>query len=218
MSQEKAFSDAEEIGRLKGLVEADQVRIDSLDRNERQMLDRIDELARKPLPSPPALPPWVQPVATGAAGLVSALVAVLGFQIVHRLSEHRQRRDEFFKMMQASLALLDEISKDGAKAWRQAGNDDNAQEIAKRLPTQVARLSGQLVSLNKRQPGRSSRFGRGQIPAFDVQQLLIEFRRSATLDIEDTNRQADPARADGLLNLAAELAREIDDAYFNIFG
>jgi hypothetical protein len=148
----------------------------------------------------------ISPYVSPAVSLVSVLVAAGGYLVVHNLSVRRQRRDEFFKIVQSAEGQLNEIAVDAADAWRKLGSHPEAQGVASMLPARFQRLGRQLAALRRRQS------------SFDVTQALADCRKAATKDLEDASRAADPARAIDVMTAANQLASAIDLAYFAIYG
>lgn len=110
-------------------------------------------------------PVW-QPVAAAMPGVATA---VLGFAVVHLLSVRRQRRDEQFKLVQATRETTAAIAEEARLAWSQKNGRAAA---GQRLIYRVAALSSSLEMMRKRDK------------RFDVGGEVVAFRRAVTNDIE----------------------------------
>lgn len=139
-------------------------------------------------------------------GLPAASVALAGFWAVHALSVRRQRRDEYFKLVQTVRDSVRKVAEEAAAAWLKDGNDTDAKNVGCILPSKLCRIGKQVEALrirNKR---------------FDVTQEIIRFRKAATLDIDDDCRRASRVKAQIALEQAANLDNALDLKFFHIFG
>ncbi|MDZ7281036.1 hypothetical protein N4G62_03200 [Sphingomonas sanguinis] len=160
---------------------------------------RVDALsARKP--------DRLGPIIGGTGAAISSLVAVGGFFLVHHLSVRRQRRDEFFKRMQDCLTIIERVGRDASKVWRRPANDKEAQAALELLQADIDALSYRLARMQKLQA------------TFNVNTAFVELKREATLNVEDSGRAADIARADRVLRLAQNLTNAILIQFDQVYG
>lgn len=134
-------------------------------------------------------------------------VALVGFWVVHHFSVKRQRRDEFFKLVQAVHEQITLITNDAVKVWSaDAGADKDQDILSRHLAARISKVSSQLATLERRQK------------SFVVTGEIVAFRRSVTADIEDDKRKANLARA-AQIGLDGQLLQAtIDTKYFDVFG
>lgn len=143
--------------------------------------------------------------ATAIAWLPAAIVAVVGYWIVHSLSKLRQRRDETFKLCQAARDLTAEAAQAALKVWDLPANSKKRSsefELALQKFGRLGRYLGMLRERDKK---------------LDVSANLLAFRRRATTDIEDAGAITDQLRAEILL-AADQLEEAIDKAFLKKYG
>ncbi len=128
-------------------------------------------------------------------------VAILGFVIVHGLSVRRQRRDEQFKMVQATRELVTEVAREAETAWADRKNRATAGPI---LIQRVARIGRAIQQLRVRHQD------------LDVAQLVTGFRQAVTLDFEAG--QVSVERRAEIVIAAAELEEQIMLQFLQKYG
>lgn len=134
-------------------------------------------------------------------GLPGIIVALIGFIIVHGLSVRRQRRDEQFKMVQATRDLIASVSKEAEEAWlERKGRSAKAPLLIQR----VGRIGRAIQQLRVRHK------------SLDVSALVTGFRQSVTLDFEDGSVSAD--RGAEIAIAAAELDEQIILQFLRRYG
>ncbi|MBR7621430.1 hypothetical protein JKL49_18705 [Phenylobacterium sp. 20VBR1] len=147
------------------------------------------------------VPEWASP-AISTLALVVASVAVIA---THRLSVHRQRRDEFYKRLQECQAVLDKVAQAAADVWRQKHDPAGSRKAIQTVQSDLDDLTDRLSLLDR------------QHQKLRLTDALADFRNIATLDIESGNRKADPMRADKVLGAARLLARKLTAASHEIY-
>lgn len=139
-----------------------------------------------------------------APTLPSLVVGIAGFWIVHHLSKMRQRRDETFKLAQNARDQVAETATAAVKIWAMKPSPARAKEV-QAIYAKFGRLGRHLTMLKARSK------------KFDLSAPLVEFRRTATRDIEE----ADPTNAErrGDILAAADVMEEcIDAAFLKVYG
>lgn len=139
--------------------------------------------------------------------LPTAALAGAGYFVVHSLSIRRQRRDEFFKLIQSVHEQIDAITTDATKVWScNSGQDAEFDALARTFVSRVARLSALLSSLHRRQP------------KFSLASEMVIYRQVVTGDVDSPGRNGDFARVGSIAEAGTILQRKIDTAYLEIFG
>jgi len=131
-------------------------------------------------------------------GIVTAL---LGFFIIHVLSVRRQRRDEQFKMVQATQALIIAAATEAEEAWQVRRGRE---AIGPLLIQRVARIGRAIQQLRKRDP------------KLDVDACMTAFRQAVTLDYESGSPS--PSRRAEIAITAAALEERVMSCFLKRFG
>ena len=134
-------------------------------------------------------------------GTPAVVVAALGFGVVHILSVRRQRRDEQFKMVQATRDMIAAISTDAETAWLQT------KDRASRGPVLIQRVG---------RVGRAVQQLRVRHKDLNVDTEVTAFRQAVTMDFEDGKASVD--RAAEIAITAAELDEGIILQFLKRYG
>lgn len=134
-------------------------------------------------------------------GLPGVLVAIVGFVIVHCLSVRRQRRDEQFKMVQATRDLIAAVAAEAEEAWLDRRGRQTKGPILIQRVGRVGRAIQQLKVRHKN---------------LDVGPLVTGLRQAITLDFEDGAVSA--VRSAEISIAAAELDERIMLQFLDKYG
>lgn len=140
----------------------------------------------------------LEPYLIGAPGVVVALV---GFWVVHKLSVQRQKRDEQFKMVQATRDQIQDITREALEIWASTRNRVPRASVLIQRFARLGRLIRQLQVRHKN---------------LDVGALLTSFRRASTMNIETEKSTAD--RNAEIAVAAAELDEQIILQFLKKYG
>jgi len=141
------------------------------------------------------------PLAPYLAAVPGVLIAALGFYVVHRLSVRRQRRDEQFKMVQATRELVTAVTDEAGEAWMsKRGRGEKAQLLIQR----VGRI------------GRAAQMLRLRDARFDVGVQVTTFRQAVTNDVESGTVSS--SRRAEIMVAGADLDEAIYRAFIGIYG
>lgn len=151
------------------------------------------------------IPFWRTASANLPGALVSSAVAVVGFFLVHRFSVMRQERDEFYKRVQDCVEVVNTAARTASGLWRQTGKVANGKGDVENLQDAITDIAQRLAFLKTLEA------------KYDVEIVFAEFKRTATLNIEDTTRPADPQRADESRRTGRYLTGAMQTAFYNTF-
>jgi hypothetical protein len=141
------------------------------------------------------------------ASAPTSAVALIGFYAVHHLSVRRQRRDEFFKLVQSSLEQVRTITADAVRAWSPQGvASADLDAVADELTIRVSRVSAQLALLTRR---------RSQ---FAVSGAVVAYRQAVTTDVEAKPRPGSIQRTGQIRTAGLALEDAIEGSYLSLFG
>ena len=144
---------------------------------------------------------WLGPT---IGSTITSVVALVGFWAVHRFAVKRQERDEFYKRVQDCVAVIDKAALAAAGFWRTKAH---ARKEEARLEIQDAMtdIAQRLAFLNRLEPN------------FDVGTSFTDFKRTATLDIEEGDSDVDPKRADAARRTGRRLTHAMSAAFDKTF-
>lgn len=173
-------------------------RIDALERRIAVLESRVN-LTSKPAPT------WQAPTASVVSAMLSSAVAVYGFWRVHRFSVMRQERDEFYKRVQDCVDVINNAAQTASKLWRETGENAIASGGVEDLEDAITDISLRLAFLKDAES------------TFNVDSVFEEFKRTATLNVEDNQRAANLQTADEARRTGRHLTHEMQTAFHNTF-
>lgn len=134
-------------------------------------------------------------------GLPGVAVALVGFLVVHLLSVRRQRRDEQFKMVQATRELISQVASEAETAW---------------LDKRQRKLKGPILIQRIGRIGRAVQQLKIRHKRLDVGGLVTAFRQSVTMDFEEGSASVE--RSAEIAIAAAELDEQIIVQFLRRYG
>lgn len=147
-------------------------------------------------------PFWKTASASLPGAVLSSAVAVGGFFLVHQFSVMRQERDEFYKRVQDCVDVVNTAAQTASALWRKPGNTANEDGGVEDLQDAVTDIAQRLAFLKTLKP------------TYDVGTDFADFKRTATLNIEDTARLTDPQRANASRRAGRYLTGAMQTAFY----
>ncbi len=165
----------------------------------------LETRAAAPMPPPKAAPTWQTPTASFLGAMLSSGVALFGFWRVHRFSVLRQERDEFYKRVQDCVEVVNTTALAASVLWRETGEHATADERIADLQDGITDISQRLAFLKTVEK------------TYDVDALFTEFKRTATLNIEDGKRPANPLTAEASRRTGRYLTHAMQTEFYKAF-
>lgn len=117
----------------------------------------------------------------------------------------RQERDEFYKRVQDCVDVVNTAAQTASKLWRQTGEMATAEGGVEDLQDAITDIAQRLAFLKNAEK------------SYDVESVFAEFKRTATLNVEDRDRPADPRTADESRRTGRYLTGAMQTAFYKTF-